>query len=122
FTLRKPIDMTKSAGVLFYNIVNRGGKNGPNTWHVGGDPGDGFMYKLGHVLLWSGWQGDIPIATLNPDQEGIDVPVARNPDGSLVTGRVVERFINVAGNVNTQAVGGPGRVPATLDTSTAKLI
>jgi hypothetical protein len=122
FTLRKPIEMTRSAGVLFYNIVNRGNRNGPTTWHVGGDPGDGFMYKLGHVLLWSGWQGDMPISTLNPEQEGIDVPVARNRDGSPVTGRVVQRFINVGGNVNTQSVGGAGRVPAVLDTATAKLI
>ena len=49
FTLRKPVDMTRSAGVLLYNIVNRGNHNGPNTWHVGGDPGDGFLYRLGHA-------------------------------------------------------------------------
>ncbi len=65
FTLRKPVDMTKSAGVLFYNIVNRGNHNGPNTWHVGGDPGDGFLYRLGHAVLWSGWQGDMPIASVS---------------------------------------------------------
>src|SRR5258708_6752983 len=43
FTLVKPADMTKSAGVLFYNIVNRGGHQGISTLHVGGDPGDGFL-------------------------------------------------------------------------------
>ena len=42
FTIRKPVDMTRSSGVLFYNIVNRGGRNGPSTWHYGGDPGDGL--------------------------------------------------------------------------------
>jgi hypothetical protein len=122
FTLRKPIDMSRAPGVLFYNIVNRGRQNGPNTWHVGGDPGDGLLYRLGHVLLWSGWQGDMPIATATPVQEAIDVPIARNPDGSPVTGLVVERFIAVAGNVNTQTVAGPGRLPLTLDTSRARLI
>ena len=50
--------------------------------------GDGFLYKLGHVMLWSGWQGDMPIATVGADQEGIDVPMAKNRDGSPVTGRV----------------------------------
>ena len=55
----------KSPGVLFYNIVNRGNHGGPATWHVGGDPGDGFLYKLGHVMLWSGWQGDMPIASVD---------------------------------------------------------
>lgn len=122
FTIRKPVDMTKSSGVLFYNIVNRGGRNGPSTWHYGGDPGDGFIYKLGQVMLWSGWQGDMPISTLNPGQEGIDVPVARNPDGSAVTGPVVERFVNVAGNMTTQSLAGAGRMPATLDTTSARLI
>jgi hypothetical protein len=122
FTIRKPIDMTRSSGVLFYNIVNRGGKNGPATWHYDGDPGDGFMYKLGQVLLWSGWQGDMPISTVASGQQGIDVPVARHPDGSAVTGRVVERFVNVAGNVNTQSLAGAGRMPATLETASAKVI
>ena len=122
FTLRKPIELSQTPGVLFYNIVNRGGHNGPNTWHVGGDPGDGFLYRLGHVLLWSGWQGDMPITSVGADQEGIDVPVARHADGSPVTGRVVDRFANVAPNTNTQALAGAGRMPLSLDTSAATLI
>jgi hypothetical protein len=122
FTIRKPIDMSKAAGVLFYNIVNRGGKNGPSTWHVGGDPGDGFLYKLGHVLLWSGWQGDMPISDRAAGREAIDVPIAVNPDGSPVTGAVWERFVNVTGSVNTQSLLGAGRTPASLDTAKATLI
>src|SRR6187402_3542852 len=122
FTIRRPVDMARSSGVLFYNIVNRGGRNGPSTWHYGGDPGDGLMYRLGQVMLWSGWQGDMPIASVAPGQEGIDVPVAKHPDGSSVTGRVVQRFINVAGNQTTQSLPGAGRMPATLDTSSATLI
>jgi hypothetical protein len=121
FTIRKPVDMSHAPGVLFYNIVNRGRRNGPNTWG-GGDPGDGFLYKMGHVLVWSGWQGDMPIATVGDGLEGIDVPVARNRDGSPVTGRVVERFINVAGGANTQSLAGAGRMPLTLETTQAALI
>jgi hypothetical protein len=123
FTLRKPVDMTRSAGVLFYNIVNRGNRGGPNTFHVGGDPGDGFLYRLGQALLWSGWQGDMPIASVSAAQEGIDVPVAKNPDGSAVTGRVWARFVSVAGSANTRSLpGAAGRMPATLDTTKATLI
>ena len=122
FTIRKPVDMSHAPGVLFYNIVNRGNPGGPANWHVGGDPGDGFLYNLGHALLWSGWQGDQPIASVGAGREGIDVPVAKNRDGSPVTGRVVERFINVPGAVNTQPVGGAGRMPLTLDTTKAVLI
>ena len=123
FTLRKPVDMSQSAGVLLYNIVNRGNHNGPGTWHVGGDPGDGFLYRLGHAVLWSGWQGDMPIASVDAEQEGIDVPVAKSPDGSAVTSRVLARFASVAGGVNTQMLpGASGRTPATLDTANATLI
>ena len=113
FTLRKPVDMTRSAGVLLYNIVNRGNHNGPNTWHVGGDPGDGFLYRLGHAVLWSGWQGDMPIASVSAVQEGIDVPVAKRADGAAVTGRVWARFVSAAGGVNTMPLpGAAGRMPA----------
>jgi len=45
FTIRKPVDMRKASGVLFYNIVNRGNHNGPNTWHVGGDPGEDLVRR-----------------------------------------------------------------------------
>lgn len=50
------------------------------------------------------------------------MPVAKNRDGSPVTGPVVERFINVAGGVNTQSVAGAGRLPLTLDTTKAVLV
>jgi hypothetical protein len=121
FTLVKPVDMSKSAGVLFYNIVNRGNHQGTSILHVGGDPGDGFVYKLGEAVLWSGWQGDIPLFTDGSDHEGIEVPIARNPDGSPVTGPVWDRIMNATGN--TQSLpGAVGRAPATLDASNARLI
>ena len=115
FTMVKPVDMSKSAGVLFYNIVNRGNHGGPAEFHVGGDPGDGFLYKLGQVVLWSGWQGDIPLSTDGSDREGIELPVAP------VTGPVWDRILNASGN--TQSLpGAVGRMPASLDTARAKLI
>jgi hypothetical protein len=121
FTLVKPVDMAKSAGVLFYNIVNRGNHQGTSTFHVGGDPGDGFLYKLGEAALWSGWQGDIPLFTDGSDHEGIEVPIARNPDGSSITGPVWDRITAATGN--TQSLpGAVGRAPASLETSKAKLI
>jgi hypothetical protein len=121
FTLVKPVDMKKAPGVLFYNVVNRGAHGGPAEFHVGGDPGDGFLYQLGHAVLWSGWQGDIPLSTDGSDREGIEVPVARNADGSPITGPVWERFSNVSGSTQSLA-GASSRVPASLDTAKAKLI
>ncbi|MBP6773883.1 MAG: hypothetical protein KA154_12855 [Gemmatimonadaceae bacterium] len=123
FTLLKPVDMTKSSGVLFYNIVNRGRHNGPNTWSVGGDPGDGFLYRLGQAVLWAGWQGDLPIDAAFPERESIDVPIAHHADGSPVTGPVWARFVNVQDRTNTQSLpGATGRTPLSLDTTKAHLI
>ena len=82
FTLVKPVDMRKSSGVLLYNIVNRGNHGGPSEFHVGGDPGDGLLYKLGQAILWSGWQGDIPLFTDGSDHERIRVPEAKGVTGT----------------------------------------
>ncbi len=76
--------------------------------------------KLGRAVLWSGWQGDIPLVADGSDREGIDVPVARNNDGSPIIGPVWERFSGATGN--TQALTGAARTPASLDTTKAKLI
>ena len=43
----------------------------------------------GHVSLVSGWQGDV---TPTPTNQTIVVPVARQRDGSPVTGPVLARF------------------------------
>jgi len=111
FALSKPIDMSKSNGVLYYTVSNRG-RGAP----VGSDDG--------RVNLLSGWQGDL---LQKPDAETIVVPVARKPDGSSLTGPVLERFINVqagAGSIDlgtTPYVGLTYQHPLTLDTSKAKL-
>ena len=104
FAISKPVDMSKASGVLFYNVPNRGG--GAPT----GSP-------EGHVSVVSGWQGDIaPRAGL----QTITVPVAKNADGSAITGPVIERFINMPPGtttlaIDTAAVCGP-RLPASGDT------
>ena len=126
FTLLKPVDMTKSNRLMYFEVVNRGNHLLPGNMNVGGDPGDGFLYRNGTTYLWSGWQGDIPIAATTGAQEGIDVPIAKNPDGSSVTGPTFARFIAVAqtsgANTTTQSLPGLGRTPASLDTTQAKLI
>src|ERR1700689_2207067 len=66
FLLVKPVDLAKASGVLLYEVPKRG-----------------------DVLLTSGWQGD-----LAPKEgiETISVPVAKNRDGSSITGPVLARF------------------------------
>src|SRR5262249_9177134 len=115
--------MSKAPGVLLYNIVNRGNHGGPDVWHVGGDPGDGFLYRMGHMILWSGWQGDMPITFVNPNQEGIDLPIAQNAHGSPGTSRVLVRIANLTQRHTTESIpGAAGRKPASLDTKGASLV
>lgn len=88
----KPIDMSKGNGMLFYNVHNRGNKGGLNTFNLGvtggNEPtgaGDGFLQKMGYTIIWSGWQPDVLPG--NNRMTGA-VPVARNPDGTSITGVV----------------------------------
>jgi hypothetical protein len=126
FTLIKPIDMSKGNGNLFYNVVNRGSRNFP--YSIGGDPGDGFMQNRGYTLLWSGWQGDVAPAA-NNGNETVQVPVAKNADGSPVTGPVIFRFWNEPSGTTTVALTTipPGAFtnnvyqPLTLATTQARL-
>src|ERR1700731_1517732 len=81
-TIVKPADMAKASGVLLYFVPNRGRIN---------LTGGGFLAdarKQGHVLVASGWQADIAAAD---GVETLVVPVAKNPDGSSITGQVLAR-------------------------------
>ena len=77
----KPVDLSKASGVLMYSVVNRG--NGTAT-----------ASAEGHISLVSGWQGDVvPTAT----NQTIQVPRAKNPDGSSITGPLVVRILDQSG-------------------------
>jgi tannase/feruloyl esterase/alpha/beta hydrolase family protein len=88
FALAKPVDMSKGARVLLYQVVNRGN-------------GQAVASPEGYVSLVSGWQGDvIPTA----DNQSIVVPIARNRDGSAVTGRVIARFYDLPDGATTAPI------------------
>ena len=59
FSLWKPVDLAKASGVLIYAVPNRGNRILLPAFSVGGDPGDGFFFKRGDIILYSGWQGDV---------------------------------------------------------------
>src|SRR5882672_6314534 len=92
FTILKPADMAKASGVLLYFVPNRGKINLTN----GGFLAD--ARKHGHVMVASGWQGDLEPAD---GVETLSAPVARNPDGSSITGRVLARFSDMPANATT---------------------
>jgi hypothetical protein len=109
FSLMKPVDMNKASGVLLYSVVNRGG-------------GQATASPEGHVSLVSGWQGDLVPTDAN---QTIQVPRARNADGSSVTGPVVFRFTGQSGSSTAilipRATPSP-YPPVTLDTARATLV
>ncbi len=111
FAIAKPIDMSRANGVLFYSVPNRGN----------GAPAPAAD---GQVSVVSGWQGDIvPRAGI----QSITVPVAKNADGSPLTGPVFERFIDMEANASTLDIGVAQYTaltyqrPLTLDTAKASL-
>ncbi len=105
FYLLKPIDLQKGNHKLFAEIPNRGGKLfGPfNKSQGGNDPGaaeqqDGFLMQMGYSVVWCGW--DI---SATPANHGLTltVPIARQPDGSAITGPSYE-FISFDNDKSTR--------------------
>ena len=109
FSLMKPTDMSKASGVLMYSVVNRGG-------------GTASASAEGHVSLVSGWQGDVVPSATN---QTIQVPRAKNPDGSSITGPLVIRIDGQSGTTARLLIprGTPTPYPpVTLDTTKATLV
>ncbi len=116
FQLVVPADRNKVSGLLWHDVPNRGGR-------LTIVPAE---RNLGDIGLSSGWQGDNSGGTAwsAPDREFVKVPIARNPDGSAITGKVLGRIVNRSG-LDSQAIfvqvnPMPYR-PATLNTSDATL-
>ncbi|HTL02713.1 MAG TPA: alpha/beta hydrolase domain-containing protein [Vicinamibacterales bacterium] len=112
FALAKPVNPAAASGVLVYQVVNRG--NGTVTPSPDGD-----------ISLVSGWQGDVAPTAVN---QTIVVPVAKNRDGSPITGPVIARFYNIAPSTSTVLIrlssmggGPPAYPPASLDQQMATL-
>src|SRR5438552_1313894 len=88
FFLVKPIDMSKSSHLMWEDVPNRGGRI---TIVVA-------ERNEGDIGLSAGWQGDNSGNTApGPNNDYGVVPVAKNPDGSPVTGLVIGRIVNVSG-------------------------
>src|SRR5579863_1738742 len=121
FSIAIPADLSKASGVLFYEVPNRGRAPLPAATARAGAMAD--LFKFGHIVVSSGWQGDL---AATPNVESITVPVAKNADGSPLTGPVLVRFADLAANTNTLALRGrqppaPMAPPLTLNTSKATL-
>jgi hypothetical protein len=124
FVLTVPTDLSTSSGLLWHDVPNRG-----SPLLIGA-----VERSFGDIGLASAWQGDnasinasngttVRATQLVGDRHWLQVPVARNPDGTPVTGLVLGRIVNRAGLdaqpllVQTNPLP---YMPANLDTAMAR--
>ena len=106
FYILKPIDLRRGNHKVMYEPPNRGGKTHEslNRGAGGDDPGaltdatklaNTFLLPRGYTLVWSGW--DYSAGTDNSDYNiTITLPVARQADGSPITGPGYEYIVSGA--------------------------
>ncbi len=95
FAALRPKDDTFASGIALVEVSNRGSKfslgyfNRAADWTLqAGNPpsiGDGLLMRRGLTVVWIGWQFDVPEGG---DRLRLRAPVARNPDGTSITGLV----------------------------------
>ncbi len=124
FQILRPVDRSKQNHRLLFEITNRGRTNAIEMFNdsqtgndvaTAGDPGNGFLMRQGYVLLETGW--DVP----PPSAKGftVTVPVAKNADGSTITGPATEEFVIDKGQ--TPAAEKLNYPAASADKATASL-
>jgi hypothetical protein len=115
FYIVKPIDMSKSSRLLWQDVPNRGGRVTIGL----------AERNFGDIGLSSGWQGDSSGRTVpGPGNDYAIVPIAKNSDGSPITGPVMARIFNVSGVESQPLIVHSNPVPykpASLDTKLATL-
>ncbi|PWT82428.1 MAG: hypothetical protein C5B57_08690 [Blastocatellia bacterium] len=106
FYILKPIDLDKGAHKVMYEPPNRGTKTWANFARVpaGNDPGsisdpvvlaNAFLMPRGYTMVWSGWDKSAGTSTANFNAT-ITLPIAKNPDGSSITGPAYEYIVTSA--------------------------
>ena len=104
FYLLKPVDLSKGNHKMLYEPPNRGRKTivALNRGVGGNDPGgvtdasllgDSFLLPQGYSLSFSGWDASAGNSSANFNTT-ITLPVARNADGSPITGPAYEYIVN----------------------------
>ncbi len=100
----KPVDMARGNRRVFYDYGNRGHKRALQFFNDAvhsNDPlaeahaGNGFFMRRGYAVVWVAWEGDM---LPGGGRMVLDVPEARNADGSPITGQVrVEYIVDAPG-------------------------
>jgi len=121
FVITKPVDSKQRSGLLWHEVPNRGLKR-PNVIAERAN---------GDIDLTSAWQGDNSGATAVRAYAGVDqphwlqLPIAKQLDGSPITGNVLARIVNKSGPASQPLIIQSNPVPYkpnTLDTQKSKLV
>lgn len=107
FFILKPSDMSKGNKKIFFEAPNRGNKlfGGFNGTAGGNNPGTvaadasvagaaypAFLMNQGYTLVWAAWDQE-PMGT-TADVMRVTGPIAKNPNGTSITGPVYEYIVN----------------------------
>jgi Alpha/beta hydrolase domain len=125
----RPVDPQKGNHKLLFEINNRGhilalaslndAAQNSNDPAKAADAGSGFLMRQGYTLAWAGWDA---ISGVTPGVGGgpfvLDVPVAKNADGSEITGVSLEEFVIDNDTTTTGQLSYPA---ASLDNANATL-
>jgi hypothetical protein len=99
FQILRPVDHTKANKRLLYEITNRGRTNALGHFNdsrtesdvaSAGDPGNGFLMRQGYTVLETGWDIGAP---RDGKSFTMTAPIAKNPDGSTITGPNTDEFV-----------------------------
>ena len=121
FVLYKPVNPRQTSGLMWHDVPNRGGVLPMAVQET----------EAGDVMLASAWQGDNAGGTTVRRTASVaggqflQVPVARNPDGSPVTGKVLGRIVNRTGKNSQALVVQSSPIPykpVSLDTRQSTLV
>ena len=99
FYILAPVDPTKGNHKAFFELPNRGGKQfgkfngsgGGNNPTTATDAGTAFLMNQGYTLIWGAWE---PTASRANASMGVTAPIAKNADGSSITGPSYEYIEN----------------------------
>ena len=92
----RPANPANGNGIQLFNILNRGNKGALSLFNADVPPGatgpnllenagDGWLQRQGYTVIWFGWQADV---LPGDGRMTLQVPVARQSDGSAITGLV----------------------------------
>lgn len=103
FSIFKPVNTALGSHTLVYDVVNRGRMSIPalDIGSSGTNPGDGFLENNGFTIVYSGWEGDVTTGIK------MVLPVAKNPDGSAITGQVRSEYILTAAASTQDVTAAP---------------